>query len=64
MTLTFACIASAGLLSGAAFGQATFDAADVHVSPRGDWVKKPRITCKADSHPRAVMSCGAPPCSI
>jgi uncharacterized protein (TIGR03435 family) len=39
MTLTFACIASAGLLSGAAFGQATFDAADVHVSPRSAWAK-------------------------
>ncbi len=41
-------ISLAALLSGAAFGQAktaestpAFDIADVHVSPRGEWVKKP-----------------------
>src|SRR5580700_2406434 len=43
MSRVFAGISFAALLSGAALGQATatFDIADVHVSPRGEWVKKP-----------------------
>jgi uncharacterized protein (TIGR03435 family) len=46
MMRVFAGISFVALLSSAAFGQSaavvpTFDIADVHVSPRSDWVKKP-----------------------